>query len=114
MTLRRALARLSDDRDSVRAARDVVAYLDRHRGELLDPAKIGLAVGISGTRIEPVLAALFDGLVISCEGDPLHDRCTFAPDTVLSLEVRRFLKSSSGVDVGLQRRVDRFRGTYGR
>lgn len=114
MTLRRALATLSDDRDSVSAARDVVAYFDRHRGESLDPARIGPAIGMSGSRVEPVLKALASGLVISCDGDPLHDECTYSPDAVLNLEVRRFLKSSSGIDAGLQRRVDRFRGTYGR
>lgn len=114
MSLRRALATLPDDRDSVRATRDVVAYLERHQGESLDVVKISRATGVVGGRVEPVLSALSHALVIDCDGEPLNGHYRYTPDPVLSLEVRRFLKASGGVDAGLQRRVDRFRGHYGR
>ena len=114
MSLKRALATLPDDRESLRATREIVAFLDRHRGESLDAARIGSAVGVSDVRVESVLSALVNGLVVDCDGDPLHDRCTYAPDAVLNLEVRRFLQASNGFDAGLKRRVDRFRGSYGR
>lgn len=114
MSLRRALACLPDDRDSVTATRDIVAYLDRHQGESVDATGISRATGVSGGRIDPVLEALSQALVIDFDGEPLLSHYKYTPDPVLSLEVRRFLKASSGVDAGLQRRVDRFRGHYGR
>ncbi len=114
MSLKRALAALPDDRDSIRATREVVSYLDRHRGELVDAARISGAVGLADARVEPVLGALQEGYVIECDGDARHDRCSYLPDAVLNLEVRHFLQASSDVDAGLKRRVDRFRGTFGR
>lgn len=114
MSLRRALLQLSDDRDTLTAAREVVAYFDRHQRESIDPVRIGSAIGMAQSRVEPVLKALVSALVVDCDGDPHADRCTYLPDAVLNLEVRRFLTASGGVGAGLQRRVDRFRGTYGR
>lgn len=114
MSLRRALLQLSDDRDTVTAARAVIAYFDRHQREPIDPQRIGSAIGVAQSRVETILRVLTAALVVDCDGDPLVDRCTYVPDAVLNLEVRRFLTASGGVGAGLQRRVDRFRGTYGR
>lgn len=114
MSLKRALIELPDDRDSVAATREVVAYFDRHQGENVDPGRISGAIGIAALRVAPVLTALAHAHVIDCDGDPLTECCSYHPDTVLNLEVRRFLKASGEVDLGLQRRVEKFRGTYGR
>lgn len=114
MTLRKALIELPDDRESVAAARDVIAYFDRHKTEIVDPQRIGAAIGMASWRVAPVLTALANARVIDCDGDPLTELCSYRPDTVLDLEVRHFLKGSGGIDSGLQRRVEKFRGTYGR
>lgn len=113
MSLRRALAELEGDRESVTIAKQVVAFLDHHKGVPFAADRIERATGLSASRVAPVLQALARGYVIDCDGDPRLDSCNYTPDTALDIEVRSFLRTSGSVDSGLQRRVDRFRGSYG-
>lgn len=112
MSLRRALSALPDDRDTVAAVREVVAFLSLHPGEPMDVERVTRSTGVSSVRVEPVMCALAEALVIDCDGDPRLHEFTYQPDAVLSLEVRRFLKVAGGVESRLHRGVDRFRGRY--
>jgi len=110
VSLRKALAALPDDRSTRSAIHGVVSYLDTHRDEPFDLYVITRRTGIDDPHIELVLRALASAFVIDCDGDPRSTPCTFRPDSVLALEVRRFLRTSGGSDIRLQRGVDRFRG----
>lgn len=114
MSLRAAMASLSDDRESVRAVREVVACFSTHRGEPLGPERIARIVGFSRERTDPVLQALASALVINCDGDPSSFPCTFTPDSVLALEVERFLRQGDPGTARLQSSIDRFRRRTGR
>ena len=114
MSLRTALTSLPDDRDSVRAAREVLACFSSHRGEALPPARVARIAGFARERSDPVLRALADALVIDCDGDPTSFPCTFAPDSVLALEVERFLRKGDPGTARLQSSTGKFRQRYGR
>lgn len=113
MSLRRALAALPDDRDTATATREIVALFNSHRGEALDPKRIARVTGLGEVRVSPVLRALSTASVVDCDGDSGGGECTYEPDGALDIEVRRFLRTSGAAGSGLQRRVDRFRGSYG-
>ena len=112
MSLRRALLVLSDDASTRAVVHGLIAFMDRHRNEPLDMARLSRATGLGIERIEPVVRTLVDALVVDCDGDPTSTTYTFAPDTVLELEVRRFLRSGDGND-RLHRSIDRYRGRFG-
>jgi len=114
MSLRTAMASLSDDRESVRAVREVVTCFSTHRGEPLRPERIARIVSLPRERTDPVLRALANALVINCDGDPSSFPCTFTPDSVLELEVERFLRRGDPGTARLQSSVDRFRRRAGR
>ncbi len=110
MSLRRALAALPDDRSTRSAIRTVIAFLDAHKGQRFDTRNIVRGTGLDDRRVEQVMGALAAAFVIDCDGDPSSQPCAFTPDSVLSLEIRHYLRTSAGGDAGLQRGVDRFRG----
>lgn len=113
MSLRRALAALPDDRDTVAATREVVAFFDSHKGEVIDFRRLARVTGLGEVRAAPVLQALAGASVVDCDGELDSRECTYAPDGALDIEVRRFLRVSGLAGDGLQRRVDRFRGSFG-
>jgi hypothetical protein len=51
--------------------------------------------------------------VVDCDGDPLTDPSSFDPDTMLAMEVRRYLRSSDSATSRVQTGVNRFRGRQG-
>jgi hypothetical protein len=110
VSLRKALAALPDDRTTRSALHGVVSYLDTHRDVPFELSGITRGTGLDDVRVESVLRALAAAFVIDCDGDPRSTSCTYKPDSVLSLEVRQFLRNSGGGDARLQRGVDRFRG----
>lgn len=114
MGLRRALASLPDDRATVTAAREVAAFLDMHPGEPFIAERIMRSTGVSAERITPVLSAFAAAFVIDCDGDPRRDECVYHPDSVLEIEVRRFLRGADGATHRLQGGVDRYRDRFGR
>lgn len=113
MSLRQAMAAFADDRDTITATRDVISYFDRHRDEPVVGAVLERATGVPAWRLKPLLSALAGAHVLDCDGDPMNDGCRYHPDTVLDLEVRRFLRAAVTAESALQRKVDRFRGRYG-
>lgn len=96
------------------ALREVLAFLSAHVGESIDVQRVGHATGLSGARVAPVLEALTDARVVDCDGDSREGAVVFDPDTVVRLEVRRFLKSGGEPERRLQRGTDRFRDRFGR
>lgn len=113
MSLRRALAALPDDRDTATATREIVAFFDSHKGETIDSRRLARVTGLGEVRIAPVLGALATASVVDCDGDSDCGECVYRPDGALDVEVRRFLRVSGAAGNGLQRRVDRFRGSFG-
>ncbi len=113
MSLRRALVALPGDRDTRATLRGVVGYLDAHRREPVDAGRIARIAGFSEGRVGLVMQALAEAFVIDCDGDPRSANCTYSPDSMLDLEVRRFLRSSGSATTDLQRGVSRFRDRYG-
>ncbi len=113
MGLRSALAALPDDRDTREAVRSTLLFLVGHQGEAVDEARIARATSLDPDRLRPVLEALDHAFVIDCGVGSDPDSCTYAPDPVLALEVRRFLQAAGVPQQRLQRGVDRFRGRFG-
>lgn len=96
------------------ALREVLAFLSMHVGERVDVDRVGRATGLAVPRVTPVLKALTDASVVDCDGDSCDGAIVFEPDTVVRLEVRRFLKSGGEPERRLQRGTDRFRDRFGR
>lgn len=113
MSLRTALASLPDDRRTATAVREIVAYFDEHRSQPVDARRVERATGVSHELTRSVVSALVSNFVLDCDGDSTTDTCVFVPDTVLSLEVDRFLRSGTGSGGQLQRGVDRYRNRFG-
>lgn len=113
MSLRRALSSLPDDRETARVVREVVRFLDAHARESVSVDRIVRATGIEGRAVSGVLSELERAHVVDCTGAPDAASCVFAPDSVLEVEVRTFLRSSAFAGSGMQRKVDRFRGRFG-
>jgi hypothetical protein len=113
MSLRRAIVVLPDDRETVLAIREIVAFFDRHRGEFVGASLVARATGVSDRRVDLVLGALSAAHVVDCDRDSSATGFTYVPDGVLELEVRRFLRQSDSVGSGLRRKTDRFRGRFG-
>lgn len=113
MSLRRALAAWPDDRESVAAARAVIAFLERNQDQSFDLRRIERATGLADDVVASLLTALVAAVVVDCDGDPRDSECTYSPDGILQIEVRRFLKSATGVETGTRERIDRFRNRYG-
>jgi hypothetical protein len=112
VSLRRAMMALPDDAATRHALHGVIAFMDGHVGEQLDAPRVARATGLGRDRVEPVMKALADALVVDCDGNPLEAGCVFAPDSVLSLEVNRFLRTGGG-EARLHRSIDRYRGRFG-
>lgn len=113
MGLRSALAALPDDRDTRGAVRVVLMFFDSHAGEAVDRARIARFTSLDPDQLGPILRALEQAFVIDCGVGSDPDSCTYAPDPVLALEVRRFLQAAGAPQQRLQRGVDRFRGRFG-
>ena len=110
MSLRTTLALLPDDRATDAAVREVIAFFRAHAHEPVDASRVIRATGLPAERAEPVLQALAKGRVIDCDGDPLRESSSFDPDTMLALEVRRFLRSGDSASSRMQTGVNRYRG----
>jgi hypothetical protein len=111
--LRSTLALLPDDRATDAAVREVITFFRAHAHEPVDARRVSRATGMSPDRVDPVLQALAKGRVIDCDGDPLTQPCSFDPDTMLAMEVRRFLRVSDSASSRMQAGVDRYRGRQG-
>ncbi len=113
MSLRGALESLPDDRTIRSAARGIASFLTHHPNERIDCERIARVTGVSQSVVDTVLKAFAEGFVIDFVG-PGGFECIYTPTTVLSLELDRFLRSSSVVDRSLRDSTQRFRSSYGR
>lgn len=113
MSLRRALEALSDDRETVSAARQIVAFLDEHPDEALSLPRVCRATGVSAAKVREVLAVMEQAFVVDCVGGEPEPGYRLVSSPVLALEIRRFVRSMSAGDPRLQRGADRFRSRYG-
>ena len=113
MSLRTALASLPDDRATASAVREVVAYFSAHRVSEIEADRVVRATGMAPERVEPVLAALCAASVLHCDGDFRLHGISFEPDSVLELEVARFLRVAGTPDSRLQASVGRYRNRLG-
>lgn len=113
MSLRTALASLPDDRETAACVRQVLGYLAEHPAEPVTAARISRVVGIDQHRVDTVMSAFAKSYVVDCDGDPEVASCVFRPDSIVSMEVSRFMRSAGSSSARLQRGVDRFRGRYG-
>jgi hypothetical protein len=111
--LRATLALLPDDRATDAAVREVIEFFRAHAHEPIDAHRISRATGLSHQRVDPVIEALAQGRVIDCDGDPLKEPSSFDPDTMLAMEVRRFLRTRDNASSRVHAGVDRFRGRQG-
>ena len=71
------------------------------------------ATGLAPERTAPVIAALAEGGVLHCDGDPCSSGCRYDPDRVLALEVDRFMRATDSTSARLQSGVDRYRDRFG-
>lgn len=110
MSLRTAIESLPDDRDTAVAVREIVRYFSAHEGEPIGLLRIERVLGLKHEQVGTVVSALTRHFVIDCDGP---DSCVFSPDSVVELEVARFLRTNIAPTTHLQRGVDRFRGRFG-
>ncbi|HET6351423.1 MAG TPA: hypothetical protein VFG89_04750 [Coriobacteriia bacterium] len=113
VSLRGALESLPDDRTIRSAARGIAGYIAHHPNEPLDPDRISRVTGSSQETVDTVLQAFAQGFVIDSTGSGPAE-FTYTPTTILSLELDRYLRTSSVTDRNLRDGTQRFRSSYGR
>ena len=113
MSLRTSLALLPDDRSTDATVREVIAFFRAHPHESVEVTRISRATGMPTERVDPVLRALASGRVIDCDGDPMIRPCSFDPDTMLALEIKRFLRTGGSASSRMHAGVDKYRGRQG-
>jgi hypothetical protein len=112
VSLRRALAALPDDRATLAAAREMLRFFSAHANEYVDEERVVRATRVTPTQAERILKVLTEAHVIDCGGSgPSEHR--YAPDTLLALEMKRYLQAGSAPSSSLQQGTDRFRSRYG-
>lgn len=111
MTLRCALDRLSADRDTQLALRDVLTYLRLHQGEWIRLASIQQCSHGSPPLVNEVLGVLSSCYVVDSDGDP--PQYVFRSDRLIDFEIERFLRRAETQTTRLRNNVERFRNHYG-
>lgn len=110
MSLRKALEGLPHDRVAEAATRDVISLFTRRPGEWLAEAEVERVIASSADIVERVLAVLTDSLVLDSRDGPLMYR--YRPETLIELEVDRYLRRVSVHDDVVRSNVARFRERY--
>jgi hypothetical protein len=112
VSLRKALATLPDDREAVSATREILAFFASHADEYVSTERVARATRVSPHRVELILGTLVDTFVLDCGGSGEREY-RYAPDSLLALEMKRYLQTSAVPNSSLQRGTDRFRSRYG-
>ena len=112
MSLRKALAALPDDRATISAAREVLRFFSTHPDEFVDDERVVRATRVTHTQAGLILKVLADARVLDCGGSGGLDH-RYAPDTLLALEMKRYLQLGSTPSSTRQQSTDRFRSRYG-
>jgi hypothetical protein len=110
--LRKALDALPDDRETISAARVIIAFFNEHAEERVTPERISRATGLSRHLVAAVISALEEAFVLDCGGSE-EPGCALVATPILSLEIQRYLRSSPTRGSKLQRGAQRFRDRYG-
>ncbi len=112
MSLRRALDRLTCDRDTEAATRRIVALFRDHPGEYFSRARVAAGANVAPELAGTILRVLEDAFVLDFSGDPPAYR--FGGDRATEIEIDRFLRSSGRNAGAVRNNVERFRQRYGR
>lgn len=112
MSLRRALDRLSCDRDTEAATRRIVELFRDHPGEDFSRARVATMADVQLELATTILTVLSDTFVLDFCGDPPTYR--FGGDRATEIEFNSFLRSSGRHAGAVRNNVERFRQRYGR
>ncbi len=111
MGLAAAMSLIGDDRSTTSTMRDVLSGLTAAPGRWFTEAEIMRRSLYDRDAVAAVLQALVAGRVLDFE--PASSSYRYNQDTVLDLEVRRFLRHADGNERAVRTNVDRFRQRYG-
>ncbi len=109
MGLDRALHALPDDRGTENAVRDVLQLMSRHAGEWMRTTDVSRSVEQPEHRVAVILSTLVDGLVLRSEGD----RFRYDRDSIVDMDIRRFLNRSEAHNRLAQNNLARYRDRFG-
>ncbi len=111
MSLRRALEGIRSDRETVTTLREVLAMIRHHSGEPLLPADIARAVGRDAEIVAPLLEVLAAAFVL--DFDSASGRYIYSQDTLLDVEIDRYVRRTDEFSGRAQNNLERFRRRYG-
>jgi hypothetical protein len=102
-----ALARLHADYTLEAAIRDVLDLFHRHPRERMSAETVARLTGRPVILVQSILTTLSDGFVLDFDTEPAGYR--YVPDTLLEMDIERYLHRVETVNGRLQRDVARFR-----
>jgi hypothetical protein len=102
---------IADDRQTQSATREVLDVMTASPERWFTAAEVSRRCLIDSDTVHGVLTALAAGRVLDFE--PASGSYRYRKDTVLDLEVRRFIRSANGHERLVRTNVDRFRQRYG-
>jgi hypothetical protein len=109
MGLDRALRDLPGDRATETAVRDVLQLMVAHTGRPFTPREMADRLGRPEDSIKVILSTLAKGLVLEADGEAY----AYERDSILELDVQRFLQRSGVHSQLAQDNLARFRDRYG-
>ncbi len=111
MGLSTAMNLLGDDRQTKSSTREVLGVMTDTSGRWFTPREIEQRTLLDHETVSCVLQALAMGRVLDFE--PASGSYRYQQDTVLDLEVRRFVRHVDDYERAHRTNVDRFRQRYG-
>lgn len=111
MSLARAITALTPDREIETGLRDVLRFLTEHENQWFESGRLASVTSLSGPRLDTVLGGLARSFVLDFHDDPPCYR--YHPDTLLDIEVSRFLRRTDSRDGMMRGNLERFRSRYG-
>ena len=111
MSLKSALLLLPLDRETSCATRDVLDLFRRHPDEWFRVAQIAGSVNRSSTLVGDILEVLRGNAVLDFDSTVRSYR--YRRDTLLDIEIDRFVRRVEGGSNVVQSNVERFRQRYG-
>jgi DNA-binding IclR family transcriptional regulator len=109
MSLKRALEKIPDDRTSETAAKDILRLFRHHPDESLSVNDVARRSGLNESTVGMILCVLADSYVLSADAD----RYLYHRDTIVDMEIERFLRRAETHNEFVQSNVAKFRERYG-
>jgi DNA-binding IclR family transcriptional regulator len=109
MSLKRALEKIPDDRTSEAAAKDILRLFRHHPDESLSVNDVARRAGLNESTVGMILCVLADSYVLSSDAD----RYLYHRDTIVDMEIERFLRRAETHNEFVQSNVAKFRERYG-